>query len=69
MTKNKLTLIIFAALFEAAALANVGDVNEPVRYIGEVRTSNSDYKTGLPSGCRITKFFVQTAHIQNGRTV
>ena len=50
MTKNKLTLIIFAALFEAAALANVGDVNEPVRYIGEVRTSNSDYKTGYHDG-------------------
>jgi hypothetical protein len=50
MIKSRLSLIIFVALFKAAVLANVGDENEPVRYIGDVNTSNSDYKNGYHDG-------------------
>ncbi|MGB8226682.1 MAG: glycosyl hydrolase family 65 protein [Sedimentisphaerales bacterium] len=50
MMKSRLSLIIFAALFETSVLAKVGDENEPVRFIGEVNMSSSDYKTGYHDG-------------------
>jgi hypothetical protein len=50
MIKSRLSLIIFVALFGAVVLAKVGDENEPVRYVGDVNTSNSDYKTGYHDG-------------------
>ena len=37
-------------LFTSILLAGVGGENEPVRYIGKVNTSNSDYKTGYHDG-------------------
>jgi hypothetical protein len=46
-----LSLIIFVALSGVTLLAAVGDEeNESVRYIGAVKTSNSDYKSGYHDG-------------------
>ena len=46
-SRNQLLfLILFAGLFAASAIG----VDEPVRYIGKVKTSNSDYKNGYHDG-------------------
>ena len=41
---------ILVVLFTAMLLADVGEENEPVRYIGKVNASNSDYKNGYHDG-------------------
>ena len=41
---------ILVVLFTAMLLADVGEENEPVRYISKVNASNSDYKNGYHDG-------------------
>ena len=50
--KYKLHILVFftIVLFCTPLLAAVGDEEEPVRYIGAVNTSNSDYKDGYHDG-------------------
>ena len=44
-------LTLWLLVFCSATLrAEVGDEKEPVRYIGKVMTSNSDYKNGYHDG-------------------
>ncbi len=53
MTKHKYQLLItilFFVLLTNPVLAAFGDDNEPVRYIGQVNKSNSDYKNGYHDG-------------------
>lgn len=52
MIKDKLhiLLILFVGLFGISSSASVGDEEEPVRYIGENKVSNSGYKDGYHDG-------------------
>ena len=48
MIKDKLPVFIFFSfvLFAAHLWAEVSDEEEPVRFIGDVKASNSDYQNG-----------------------
>lgn len=48
--KNISLFILFKILILSWASATVGDSEEPVRYIGEIKTSSSDYKNGFHDG-------------------
>src|SRR4030042_4058478 len=52
MAKNKLRFLILLLIVPSgiSLLAAVGDEDEPVRYIGQVKTSNSDYLNGYHDG-------------------
>ena len=50
MAKSKYRLIPFVFLCMMTLRAALGQQSEPVRYIGEVKTSNSDYKDGFHDG-------------------
>ena len=49
--KDKLyAFLLFYILITSVLLAVVGDEEEPVRFVGEVKVSNSDYKNGYHDG-------------------
>ncbi len=49
-SRHQFVCSILSVLFIAMLLADVGEENEPVRYIGKVNKSNSDYKDGYHDG-------------------